>query len=186
MQIERQGAQDLRRRPPGLTPAPRTSRNRAEGRPRGGLSRLPEASSMSRRILVVEDDDDTQGLSRQGACARAGYTVEATASGREGLMHALDRRLRRAGARPHAPRPRRPLAPEVGARRRRPDPGDPPDRDERHRRARPRPARRRRRLHGQALLLRRALRPARGGAAPPGRDPRPSRPASPAATSSST
>ncbi len=43
---------------------------------------------MSRRILVVEDDDDTQGYLAQ-ALRETGYTVEATASGREGLMHAL-------------------------------------------------------------------------------------------------
>ena len=43
---------------------------------------------MSRRILVVEDDDDTQSYLAK-ALREAGYTVEATASGREGLMHAL-------------------------------------------------------------------------------------------------
>ncbi len=43
---------------------------------------------MSRRILVVEDDDDTQGYLAK-ALRETGYTVEATASGREGLMHAL-------------------------------------------------------------------------------------------------
>jgi two-component system OmpR family response regulator len=43
---------------------------------------------MSRRILVVEDDDDTQAYLAK-ALREAGYTVEATASGREGLMHAL-------------------------------------------------------------------------------------------------
>ena len=140
-------------------------------RTRAPASTLHEETAMSRRILVVEDDADTRDYLAKGL-RETGYTVEATASGREGLMHAHRRRLRRPGARPHAARPRRPLAPEVGPRRRRPDPGDPPDRDERHRRARARPARRRRRLRGQALLLRRALRPARGGAAPPGRDPR--------------
>ena len=43
---------------------------------------------MSRRILVVEDDDDTQSYLAK-ALRETGYTVEATASGREGLMHAL-------------------------------------------------------------------------------------------------
>lgn len=43
---------------------------------------------MSRRILVVEDDVDTQGYLAK-ALREAGYTVEATASGREGLMHAI-------------------------------------------------------------------------------------------------
>ena len=125
---------------------------------------------MSRRILVVEDDDDTRDYLAK-ALRETGYTVEATASGREGLMHALgggfdalvlDRML---------PDLDGLVAAEVGARRRRPDPRDHADRHERHRRAGARPARRRRRLRGQALLLRRALRPARGGAAPPGRDP---------------
>jgi len=39
---------------------------------------------MSRRILVVEDDADTRGYIARGL-AEAGYTVEATGSGREGL-----------------------------------------------------------------------------------------------------
>jgi len=43
---------------------------------------------MSRRILVVEDDHDTQDYLAK-ALRETGYTVEATASGREGLMHAL-------------------------------------------------------------------------------------------------
>ena len=43
---------------------------------------------MSRRILVVEDDGDTQDYLAK-ALRETGYTVEATASGREGLMHAL-------------------------------------------------------------------------------------------------
>ena len=43
---------------------------------------------MSRRILVVEDDADTQDYLAK-ALRETGYTVEATASGREGLMHAL-------------------------------------------------------------------------------------------------
>ena len=43
---------------------------------------------MSRRILVVEDDDDTQGYLAK-ALRETGYTVEATGSGREGLMHAI-------------------------------------------------------------------------------------------------
>ena len=42
---------------------------------------------MSRRILVVEDDEDTQDYLAK-ALRETGYTVEATASGREGLMHA--------------------------------------------------------------------------------------------------
>jgi two-component system OmpR family response regulator len=44
---------------------------------------------MSRRILVVEDDADTRDYLAKGL-REAGYNVEATASGREGLMHALD------------------------------------------------------------------------------------------------
>jgi two-component system OmpR family response regulator len=44
---------------------------------------------MSRRILVVEDDSETQDYLAK-ALRESGYTVEATASGREGLMHALD------------------------------------------------------------------------------------------------
>ena len=43
---------------------------------------------MSRRILVVEDDEDTQDYLAK-ALRETGYTVEATASGREGLMHAI-------------------------------------------------------------------------------------------------
>jgi two-component system, OmpR family, response regulator len=43
---------------------------------------------MSRRILVVEDDDDTRDYLAKGL-REAGYAVEATASGRDGLMHAL-------------------------------------------------------------------------------------------------
>ena len=78
------------------------------------------AFRMSRRILVVEDDDDTRDYLAK-ALRESGYTVEATASGREGLMHALGGELRRPGPRPDAPRPRRPVAPEVGARRRHPD-----------------------------------------------------------------
>jgi two-component system OmpR family response regulator len=44
---------------------------------------------MSRRILVVEDDADTRDYLAKGL-REAGYTVEATPSGREGLMHAID------------------------------------------------------------------------------------------------
>jgi two-component system OmpR family response regulator len=44
---------------------------------------------MSRRILVVEDDPDTRDYLAKGL-REAGYIVEATGSGREGLMHALD------------------------------------------------------------------------------------------------
>ena len=43
---------------------------------------------MSRRILVVEDDDETQDYLAK-ALRESGYAVEATASGREGLMHAV-------------------------------------------------------------------------------------------------
>jgi two-component system OmpR family response regulator len=43
---------------------------------------------MSRRILVVEDDDDTRDYLAK-ALRETGYVVEATASGREGLMHAI-------------------------------------------------------------------------------------------------
>ena len=43
---------------------------------------------MSRRILVVEDDEETQDYLAK-ALRETGFTVEATASGREGLMHAL-------------------------------------------------------------------------------------------------
>ncbi|MEM8572045.1 MAG: response regulator transcription factor [Pseudomonadota bacterium] len=44
---------------------------------------------MSRRILVVEDDADTRDFLAKGL-REAGYAVEASASGREGLHHALD------------------------------------------------------------------------------------------------
>jgi two-component system OmpR family response regulator len=44
---------------------------------------------MSRRILVVEDDGDTRDYLAKGL-RETGYTVEATASGREGLMHAIN------------------------------------------------------------------------------------------------
>ena len=47
---------------------------------------------MSRRILVVEDDADTRDYLAKGL-REAGYTVEATASAREGLMHAIDGRF---------------------------------------------------------------------------------------------
>jgi two-component system OmpR family response regulator len=43
---------------------------------------------MSRRILVVEDDDDTRDYLAKGL-REQGFTVEATASGRDGLMHAI-------------------------------------------------------------------------------------------------
>jgi two-component system OmpR family response regulator len=43
---------------------------------------------MSRRILVVEDDDDTRDYLAK-ALRESGYVVEATGSGREGLMHAI-------------------------------------------------------------------------------------------------
>ncbi len=43
---------------------------------------------MSRRILVVEDDADTREYVAK-ALREAGYTVEATDSGRDGLVHAL-------------------------------------------------------------------------------------------------
>jgi two-component system OmpR family response regulator len=42
---------------------------------------------MSRRILVVEDDPETRAYLAK-ALAEAGWSVEATASGREGLFHA--------------------------------------------------------------------------------------------------
>ena len=70
---------------------------------------------MSRRILVVEDDDDTQDYLAK-ALRETGYTVEATASGREGLMHAIGGGFDAHGARPHAARPRRPLAPASSVR----------------------------------------------------------------------
>ncbi|WP_424932067.1 response regulator transcription factor [Amaricoccus macauensis] len=44
---------------------------------------------MSRRILIVEDDSDTRDYIAKGL-REAGYAVEATGSGREGLMHALE------------------------------------------------------------------------------------------------
>jgi two-component system OmpR family response regulator len=44
---------------------------------------------MSRRILVVEDDPEARDYLAQGL-REAGYAVEATGSGRQGLMHALD------------------------------------------------------------------------------------------------
>jgi two-component system, OmpR family, response regulator len=43
---------------------------------------------MSRRILVVEDDPDTRDYLAK-ALRETGYAVEATASGRDGLMHAI-------------------------------------------------------------------------------------------------
>ena len=43
---------------------------------------------MSRRILVVEDDNETQDYLAK-ALRESGYAVETTASGREGLMHAV-------------------------------------------------------------------------------------------------
>lgn len=43
---------------------------------------------MSRRILVVEDDADTRDYLARGL-REAGFAVEATASGREGLMHGV-------------------------------------------------------------------------------------------------
>jgi len=43
---------------------------------------------MARRILVVEDDGDTRDYLSKGL-RETGYTVEATGSGREGLMHAI-------------------------------------------------------------------------------------------------
>ena len=43
---------------------------------------------MSRRILVVEDDQETQAYLSK-ALREAGYTVEATDSGRDGLVHAV-------------------------------------------------------------------------------------------------
>jgi two-component system, OmpR family, response regulator len=44
---------------------------------------------MSRRMLVVEDDADTRDYLAKGL-REAGYIVEATASGRDGLMLAID------------------------------------------------------------------------------------------------
>ena len=43
---------------------------------------------MSRRILVVEDDADTRDYLAK-ALRESGYTVEASASGKDGLVHAL-------------------------------------------------------------------------------------------------
>ena len=43
---------------------------------------------MSRRILVIEDDPETRDYLAKGL-RESGYTVEATASGRDGLMHAI-------------------------------------------------------------------------------------------------
>jgi two-component system OmpR family response regulator len=43
---------------------------------------------MSRRVLVVEDDAETRDYVTKGL-REAGFTVEATASGREGVMHAV-------------------------------------------------------------------------------------------------
>jgi two-component system OmpR family response regulator len=51
--------------------------------------RFEEMTAMSRRILVVEDDGDTRDYLAKGL-RETGYTVEATASGREGLMHAIN------------------------------------------------------------------------------------------------
>jgi two-component system OmpR family response regulator len=53
--------------------------------------RVPEAPggpALSRRILVVEDDADTRAYLAK-ALAEAGFAVEATGSGREGLYHAV-------------------------------------------------------------------------------------------------
>jgi two-component system OmpR family response regulator len=44
---------------------------------------------MSRRILVVEDDGETRDYLAKGL-RETGYTVEATASGREALVHAVN------------------------------------------------------------------------------------------------
>ena len=60
LQIERARREDLRRRPARLTPRPRT-RPARPGRP------YPGAHSMSRRILVVEDDADTRDYLAKGA-----------------------------------------------------------------------------------------------------------------------
>lgn len=43
---------------------------------------------MSRRILLVEDDEETRDYVAK-ALREVGYTVEATGSGRDGLMHAV-------------------------------------------------------------------------------------------------
>jgi len=43
---------------------------------------------MSRRILIVEDDTETRDYVARGL-RETGFAVEATASGRDGLMHAL-------------------------------------------------------------------------------------------------
>jgi len=44
---------------------------------------------MSRRLLIVEDDDDTREFIAKGF-SEEGYVVEAAADGREGLYHATD------------------------------------------------------------------------------------------------
>jgi len=47
------------------------------------------AGTMSRRLLIVEDDDDTREFIAKGF-SEEGYVVEAAADGREGLYHATD------------------------------------------------------------------------------------------------
>ncbi len=44
---------------------------------------------MSRRLLIVEDDDDTRDFIAKGF-SEEGYVVEVAADGREGLFHATD------------------------------------------------------------------------------------------------
>lgn len=44
---------------------------------------------MSRRLLIVEDDEDTRDFIAKGL-GEEGYVVEAAADGREGLYHATD------------------------------------------------------------------------------------------------
>ena len=75
---------------------------------------------MSRRILVVEDDDDTQDYLAK-ALRETGYTVEATASGREGLMHALSGGFDALVLDRMLPDLDGLVAAEIRARRRRPD-----------------------------------------------------------------
>jgi len=50
---------------------------------------VSEPDAMSRRILVVEDDPETRDYLAKGL-REAGYAVEATGAGRQGLMLALD------------------------------------------------------------------------------------------------
>ena len=76
---------------------------------------------MSRRILVVEDDPDSRDYLAKGL-RESGYAVEATGSGRQGLMHALDGGFDALVLDRMLPDLDGLSLPEVAARRRRPSP----------------------------------------------------------------